>query len=162
MIIMSENLNEFIRKLSETYDPNSENSFISLYINRAMDKKFIDRRMNACESILKGNELKNFTKTVKDILDVLKKNAGDNIAIFASHNHNFLKYIPLHIKIENLMVVDSSPYLRPLARLQEEWESFTLLLISSNYAKIFSVSMGKVENTKKFSADIINKHKKGG
>ena len=162
MIIMSENLNELIRKLSETYDPNSENSYVSLYINRAMDKKFIDRRMKACEYILKGNELKNFTKTVKDILDVLKKNAGDNIAIFASHKHNFLKYVTLYIKIENLMVVDSSPYLRPLARLQDEWESFTLLLISSNYAKIFSVSMGKVKHTKKLSADIINKHKKGG
>jgi len=162
MIIMSENLSEFIRKLSEAYDPDSEDSFVSLYINRAMDKKFIDRRIKACESILKRDELKNFTNTVKDILDVLKKNTGDNIAIFASHKHNFLKYIPLHVKIENLMIVDSSPYLRPLARLQDEWESFTLLLISSNYAKIFSVSMGEVEHTKKLSADIMNKHKKGG
>ena len=28
------------------------------------------------------------------------------------------------------MIVDSSPYLRPLARIQDEWESFTLLMIS--------------------------------
>jgi len=158
MIIMSENLSEFTRKLSEVYDPDSEDNFVSLYINRVVDKKFIYRRIKACESILKGDELKNFTNTVKDILDVLKKNTGDNIAILASHKHNF----PLHIKVENLMIVDSSPYLRPLARLQDEWESFTLLLISSNYAKIFSVSMGKVERTKKLSADIMNKHKKGG
>ena len=162
MIIMSENLGELIRKLSETYDPDSENSFVSLYINRSMDKKFIDRRIKACESIIKGDELKNFTSTVKDILDVLKKNTGDHIAIFASHKHNFLRYIPLHVKIENLMIVDSSPYLRPLARLRDECESFTLLLISSNYAKIFSVSMGEVKHTKKLSADIMNKHKKGG
>jgi peptide chain release factor subunit 1 len=60
------------------------------------------------------------------------------------------------------LIVDSSPYIRPLARIQDEWESFTLLLVSSNYAKIFSVSIGQVENTKKLSADIINKHKKGG
>ena len=159
---MSENLSNFIRKLSEAYDPDSEDSFISLYINGAMDKKFIDRRIKACESILKGYELKNFTNTIKDIIDFLKKNTVDNIAIFASNKHNFLQYIPLHLKVENLMIVDSSPYLRPLARLQDEWESFTLLLINSNYAKIFSVSLGKVEHTKNFSADIMNKHKKGG
>ena len=159
---MSENLSDFIRKLSETYDPDSEDSFISLYINRTMDKKFIDRRIKACESILRGYELKNFTNTIKDIIDFLKKNTVDNIAIFASNKHNFLQYIPLHLKVENLMIVDSSPYLRPLARLQDEWESFTLLLINSNYAKIFSVSLGKVERTKNFSADIMNKHKKGG
>ena len=64
--------------------------------------------------------------------------------------------------MQNLLIVDSSPYIRPLARIQDEWESFTLLLISSNFAKIFSVSIGRVENTKKLSADIINKHKKGG
>ena len=127
-----------------------------------MDKKFIDRRIKACESILKRDELKNFTNTLKDILDILKKNTRDNIAIFASHKNNFLKYIPLHVKIVNLMIVDSSPYLRPLARLQDEWESFTLLLINSNYAKIFSVSMGEVTHTKKLSVDIMNKHKKGG
>jgi peptide chain release factor subunit 1 len=44
----------------------------------------------------------------------------------------------------------------------DEWESFTLLLVSSNYAKIYTVDLGRVEDTKKLSADIMNKHKKGG
>jgi len=162
MTIMAENLSEFIRKLSKEYDPDSENSFVSFYINRVVDKNFIDRRIKACESVLERNELKNFKNTVKNILDALKKNTGENIAIFASHKHNFLKHIILHVNIENLMVVDSSPYIRPLARLKDEWESFTLLLISSNYSKIFSVSMGEVKNSKKLTADIMNKHKKGG
>lgn len=99
---------------------------------------------------------------MKDIEDVIKKNKGNNIAIFTSHKHNFLKYLSLNVKIKNLLIVDSSPYLRPLARIHDEWESFTLLLVNSNYAKIFSISMGQVENTKKLSADIMNKHKKGG
>ena len=60
------------------------------------------------------------------------------------------------------MVVDSSPYLRPLARILDEWESFTLLIINSNSAKIFSITLGQIEVTKNLSADIMNKHKKGG
>jgi len=60
------------------------------------------------------------------------------------------------------LVVDSSPYIRPLARIHDEYESFTLLLVSSNYAKIFSISLGKIDDTKKLSKDIMNKHKKGG
>lgn len=159
---MPENLNEFIRELSEIYDRDSNDTYISIYLNKDANKKFIERRIKACESILQGEELKNFTNSMKDIKDVIKKNKGNNIAIFTSHKHNFLKYLSLNVKIKNLLIVDSSPYLRPLARIHDEWESFTLLLVNSNYAKIFSISMGQVENTKKLSADIMNKHKKGG
>lgn len=159
---MDENIDDIIRDLSEVYDPDSADSFVSLYINKDKADKFIDRRIKVCKSILKGENLKNFLDTMNSIESTLKKNIGDNIAIFASNKNNFLKYISLPVGLDNTLVVDSSPYIRPLARIQDEWESFTLLLVSTNYAKIFSVSMGVVEDTKKLSKDIMNKHKKGG
>ena len=159
---MSKNLNEFIRELSDIYDKDSNDTYVSVYLNKDTDKKFINRRVKACESILKGEELKNFSNSMEKIYDILKKNRRKNIAIFASHKHLFLRYLLLYVKTKNLLIVDSSPYLRPLARIHDEWESFTLLLVNSNYAKIFSISMGQVENTKQLSADIMNKHKKGG
>lgn len=159
---MTEKLGTFIKELSEVYDPDSKDTYISLYLNKHVDKKFIDRREKACKTVLKGEELENFTKTMEIVRGTLKKDIWKNIAIFSSHKHNFLKSILLSVSVENSLIVDSSPYLRPLARIQDEWESFTLLLISSNYAKIFSVSLGKVEQEKKLSADIMNKHKKGG
>lgn len=159
---MTENLNEFIKELSEIYDPESNDTYISLYFNKDTDRKFIDRRIKACRSVLKGELLKNFNNTIKDVEDTFAKNISGNIAIFASRKHNFLRYISLPVKVENSLIVDSSPYIRPLARIQDEWDSFTLLIVSSNYAKIFSVSMGNIADTKKLSADIMNKHKKGG
>lgn len=159
---MIKNLNELIRELSEIYDPDSSDTYVSLYVNKNSDRKFIDRRIRACRSILKGAILKNFNNTLKEIESFLKKYSLGSIVIFASHKHNFFRHILLSIELQDSLIVDSSPYIRPLARIQDEWESFTLLLVSSNYAKIFSVSIGKVENTKKLSADIINKHKKGG
>lgn len=159
---MQEDLGGFIRELSGVYDPDSMDTYVSLYLNKGINEKFIDRRVKACKSALKGEELKNFIETMEDIGDVLKRNIWNNIAVFSSHKHDFLKFILLSVPAENSLIVDSSPYLRPLARIQDEWESFTLLLISLNYAKIFSVSLGKVNHEKKLSADIMNKHKKGG
>jgi len=159
---MKENLSEFIRELSEIYDPDSMDIYVSLYLDKDRNRKFIDRRVKVCRAVLIGEELKNFISTMEDIRDALRKNTGSNIAIFSSHKHDFLKFITLSMPVKNSLIVDSSPYLRPLARVQDEWESFTLLLISSNYAKIFSISLGKIEHEKKLSADIMNKHKKGG
>ncbi len=159
---MTENLNELIRELSEIYDPDSIDTYVSLYVSKNSNRKFIDRRIRACRSVLKGDILKNFNDTIKDIERSLKKFFSGSIVFFASHKHNFFRRILLSVEVQKSLIVDSSPYIRPLARIQDEWESFTLLLVSSNYAKIYSVSIGKVENTKKLSADIINKHKKGG
>ncbi len=158
-----QDLNEFIREISEIYDKDSNDTFVSLYINRGSDKKIIDKRIQTCKSILKGHELDNFSKTMDEIDNFLRSsNIKHPIAIFASHKYNFINSIQLSVPIDSSLVVDSSPYIRPLARIQDEWESFTLVLISTNYAKLFSVSLGKVEHTKKLSKDIMNKHKKGG
>lgn len=159
---MKENIKELIRELSEIYDNNSENTFVSLYACKHNFRKFFNRRNRACRSLLEGDELKNFDKTIENIESVLKHFSSKSIGVFASNKHNFLKYISLSIELQNSLIVDSSPYIRPLARIQDEWESFTLLLVNSNYAKLFSISTGKVDDIKKLSTDIINKHKKGG
>lgn len=159
---MSEQLDEIIRELSEVYDADSKDSFVSLYVNKGDEEKFIERRMRACKSVFKGNELKHFEDTMDDVFNALKQTAWVSIAVFASRKHNFLKTISLTVGVDDILVVDSSPYLRPLARIQDEWENFTLVLMSSNYAKIFSVSLGKTEREKTLSKDIMNKHKKGG
>lgn len=159
---MKNDLDELIRELSEIYDVGSQDTFVTVYINKNSDVKFLDKREKACRSLLKGEEQKNFTNTIEEIREFLKKNAGDNLAIFASHKHDYFKPILLPIEVNNSLVVDSSPYIRPLARIQDEWESFTLVLLNSNYAKIFSVSLGKVESEKNLSKDIMNRHKKGG
>jgi len=159
---MTEDISKLIRELSEIYDSDSNDTYVSLYLNKRTNRKFLDRRIRACRSVLKADLLKNFNETMLNIEENIKKISGDNVAVFASKKHNYLSSFSLPMKIEDLLVVDSSPYIRPLARIQDEWESFSLVLVSSNYAKIFSVSLGRIDDTKKLSADIMNKHKKGG
>ena len=146
---MSEDLSRFIKELSEVYDPDNMDAYVSLYLNKNLDEKFIERRVKACKSVLKGDELRNFIDTMEEIKGVIKSKPRGDIVIFSSHKHDFLRYSSLDIGVENLLVVDSSPYLRPLARIQDEWELFTLLLISSSYAKIFSVSFIKKDGTER-------------
>ena len=159
---MKHDLQKIIRELSEIYDENSQDTYVSVYLNKNRDKAFLEKRVNICNSLLDGVEQKNFIETINDINEFLKRNTWNNLAIFASHKHEFFTSIPLHIAVNNSLIVDSSPYIRPLARIRDELESFTLVLLNSNHAKIFSVSLGKPEEEKHLSSDIMNKHKKGG
>ena len=161
--------NTDIKELSEVYDSESRDSFISLYLDIAsLDTKFVRRRRNICKSVLKGDKelSENFEEAMQMIEGYLNKNEREKgqqgLAIFASDIHNFFRAYKLGMPVENLLIVDTSPYIRPLARLVDEYEAFGLVLLDSQRAKIYVVSSGKVGYKKIYATDIINKHKKGG
>jgi len=94
---MDADLGKLLKELSEIYDVDSQDTYISFYINKGADAKFLERREYACTSLLKGEEQQNFRKTMEDIKEFLKKNVVHNGAIFASHKHHFLTYAHLSI-----------------------------------------------------------------
>jgi peptide chain release factor subunit 1 len=159
---MAEVLDGLVKELSEIYDEDSKNSFISLYKEKDSSMKYFEKRQKACKMVLTTEEKEYFSKTLDEINSFFKKNTHFQGAIFASKKYSYFKAIPLDIRITNTFIVDSSPYIRLLARILDEWESFTLLLLNSNYSKIYSISLGRVIDKKTLSSDIMNKHKKGG
>lgn len=136
-------------------------TFVTIYFD-GKDNKFLQRREKAIMAVLEGEERENFVKTMGDTKEFLREKIAENIAIFASHRHDYFKIINIPTKVKNALIVDSSPYIRPLAELTDSWGSSTLILLNSNHAKIFSVSYGEMEEKKRLSAHIMNKHKKGG
>ncbi len=158
-----------IKGLSGIYDPESRDSFISFYLNtKSLDNKFVEKRKKGCKYVLKGNRelYENFEKTMQKIEEYLDKNRVEKqqkgLVIFASDIHNFFRAYKLGLPLKNLLIVDTSPYIRPIARLIDEYETFGLVLLDSHRAKIYIVSSHKVKYKKKKAKDIMNRHKKGG
>lgn len=153
-----------VKELSAVYDNDSMDTFVSVYYD-GKDEKFIRKRERICRSILRGEELENFVRTMEKIRKFIERNPSE-IAIFASHKNDYFTAFPLSFDtgrdIKNALVVDSSPYVRPLAEAVDEWEAFTLILMNSNHAKIFSISCGEIIGGHEMSAEIMSKHKKGG
>ena len=150
-----------LKDLVHMYDQESMDTFVSLYFD-GRDAEFIQHREKAIQSVLKHDELKNFSKTMKRIMAYLRKNDTVNIAIFASDMHDFFEVVSLPATLKNTLIVDTSPYIRPLAEFADEWQAYTLVLLNSNHAKIFILSCGEIAEEEDLSADIMNKHKKGG
>ena len=159
---MTKEIDEIIKELSNLYDQDSKNTYISVYLNRQQDETFLKKRVHACEGLLKGEENENFLKTMEKINEFLIENKKKNISIFASDKYDVFTYLPLPIDINNALIVDSSPYIRPLVRIIDEWETYSLVLLNSHQAKVFSVELGVAEQKKNLTSHIMNKHKKGG
>jgi peptide chain release factor subunit 1 len=158
-----------IKNLSEIYDSGSRESFVSLYMNlEKTNERFIEKRKKACRSVLKGNSelIGNFDKTMQNIEKYLGMNGREHgqkgLAIFASNEYEFFRAYKLGVPVDDLMVVDASPYIRPLAKLVEDYETFGLVILDNHRARIYVVSSGRIEDKDRIAEDIMKKHKKGG
>jgi len=160
-----------IRSLSHMYDENNDETYISLYLDmkRGLNQKFLKRRTNACRGVLCDGDkkvLKNFDATLSLIEPNLSKKSilkgHKGTVIFASAVNEFIKIYHLPAPVSNTFVVDTSPYIRPLARMKDDYIDFLLLIISSSSASLFEISSEHVSYKKRLSKNIMNKHKKGG
>ncbi|UCE38461.1 MAG: hypothetical protein JSW00_04325 [Thermoplasmata archaeon] len=156
-----------LRELSEISD--TRPSFVSVYLNAMDDRteKFLNKRERDCLNALKQErELKEIFKKnmekVREFLKTGKTGGAKSYAIFSSSPKNFFYGYELPLEVENQLIVDTSPYIRPLAMLEEEWESMAIVLLDHSNARLYMISSAMIQDTKKMHKDIMNKHKKGG
>ena len=153
--------NESLKDLAIIHDEESMDTFVSLYFD-GRDEHFIRNREKAVESVLNREELETFMKTMEKIKTYLEGHKPSDIAVFASDKHDYFEVVSFPAEVENALVVDTAPYIRPLAEFADEWQAYTLVLLNSNHAKIFTFSCGEITEEEELSAHIKNRHKKGG
>lgn len=157
-----------IRELSDVYD--TEPTFVSVYLSLVDEHAphFLVKRQRECKKALKFDKelLEIFQENMKKIIDALDKNAfpphSRSAVLFSCVPKDFFKTYGLSLDVENQLVVDTSPYLRMLACLQEEYEDYATVLLDHNNAKLLIISAMDIIDSKKMHEDIMNKHKKGG
>lgn len=149
-----------LHQLSGIYDEQSSDTYVSLYYD-GRDGRFLRRRTKAIQRALDGHERENFNATMEHIHTHLDANSGP-VAIFASDRHDFFYAMQPTVTPDNALIVDSSPYIRPLAALADEYQAFALLLLNHHHARLYDISCSEVAITEELSTHIRSKHSKGG
>ena len=154
------------RHLSEIHADRPE--FVSLYLHTpdgVVDRTFIENRAREILSALAPHpRLKaTFDREVERITEAIEKKGthGESIVVFSSTARDILEYHELPLAVENMLVLDSSPYIKPLAFLYEEYEHFLIVMVDHNNGVIHSVA-GTIADTESIHKDIMHHHRKGG
>lgn len=156
-----------IRELAELYDDQSEDVYLSLYIDLS-DKGhevFIRRRARAiCAALGDREQIKNFERGVESALASIHslESKGRAAAAFLHIEEDFLRVGSLGARVDTTMVLDASPYILPLARFEDEYEEFLLVLIDGQHAEIHHVEQARGEQVGKASHTSLGRHKRGG
>jgi peptide chain release factor subunit 1 len=155
-----------IRSLAEIYD--ERDVYLSVYLpteNEHANRSFVAHRLRAIRKALDHDMLHNFDDTVAMLQDTLFSNhvhGERGRIVFASAPHSFLHVYRIALVPDPRLVLDTSPFLLPLAKLRDDYQDYWLLLIDSEEARLFLVRSDIMEERDHISVDLMNKHKKGG
>ena len=159
-----------LRALSEIYD--EKDVYLSVYMKSSSaaeldaSRSFISSRFKAMDKSLPADDLRQpFRSTmslVEESLASLPWKGERSRVIFACGPLSFLHVYRLGLEVETLVVLDTSPFLLPLARLRDDYEDYGLLLLNSQEARLFTIRSRLLEEKSQSSIDLMNKHKKGG
>ena len=158
-----------IRELAEVR--HERDVYLSVYLptssgeDRAENSTFVTRRAKAIAEALPRDLKESFRETMEVVEDPLfaEPIPGERGRIvFASAPASLLAVYRIGVEPDRTMVLDTSPFLLPLAKLRDDYMDYGLLLLDSKEARFFCVRSDVPEAVGSLSSDLMNKHKKGG
>lgn len=153
-----------LRKLAEM--TSNDRAFLSIYISGPQSIQKIEKRLESLKKIVKGNhdEHRHMEENMKMVHQYLQNNPMEKggLCIFCCWLLDYLEAIPLEAPVEDMVMVDSSPFIRPLAELQDEYENFAVVVADNKGARIHLVTSGTAETDEKIRGNVKNHVRVGG
>ena len=97
-----------------------------------------------------------------NVLDRFERNSTRGLALFSSTGAGFWQDVELSRPVRNQAVVAPHPDLLQLEAILETYESFCMVLVDSEKARIFLAELGRIEEQTGLVDDVPGRHDQGG
>lgn len=160
-------INLDLKKLAEMTAP--ERTFLSIYISGAQSINELEKKLNKLRRVLKTSEVNKdereyFDENVKTVEEYLHKYPlkTGSLCIFTCQAIGFFQAILLPGPINDVVRIDSYPYIRPLAELYDDYENVAVVVADNDRVRIFLVSSLVTGTEEVIKGNIKNHVKVGG
>ena len=155
-----------IRRLADLHDIRP--SFLSIYLDlsKGVDRAFLRKRKKECETALFGKreELSAFEDSFARAEKLLESavQTDTSLAIFVNPARGMVETYVLPGPVDDRVVFDSSPYIKPLVLLHHEYEEFIVVVLDHTHARIFLVAHFEILDEDDVCEEIVRHHRHGG
>lgn len=147
----------------------NEKTFLSVYLSSPKSLSDLDRRFERMHRVLNrggspGDENDHFQANAEVVREYLSKNPfkSGSLCLFSCWGLDFFRAYPLPVVCPDLVRFDSSPYIRPLAELEDEYENAAVVIADNRKARIFMVASSASGPESSVEGNIKNHVRKGG
>ena len=160
-------VNRDLKELADITTP--DRAFLSIYLSGSHSVTDIEKKLNKLRRVLKPGQMgkderEYFDENVKTIEEYLQKNPPQNesLGIFTSQAIDYFKVISLPSPVDNVVRIDSYPYIRPLAEIYDDYEDVAVVVADNEKVRIFIVSSSVSGSEEMIKGNIKNHVKVGG
>lgn len=153
-----------LRKLAELSA--DDRAFLSIYLSGPSSLDVVERRAKKIEKMLRDNsdESRHFAENMKLVDEYFDRHPfkSGSLCIFCCWLLDYFEVHELNVPVGDLIWVDSSPYIRPLAEFRDEYEDFAVVVADNKLSKIFLVTSGTAESEERVKGNVKNHVRVGG
>lgn len=152
-----------LRRLADMEGP--ERAFVSLYLASPDARAGLSQRAGRIDQVLpdEGPEREHFEQSLALIEKWLDDHSPKGPAcVFASWALDWVEGYELALPVPDRIDLGDAPYIRPLAHLQDEYETFAVVAADNDATRIFLVTSGEAELAERIKGGVKNHVKKGG
>jgi peptide subunit release factor 1 (eRF1) len=140
--------------------------FVSVYFQGRDGLDRLKARERNLRTMLEDSpdELEHFDLSMQMIREVLEENPtrAEGVCVFACALLDFVRGYPISMPLPNEIHVGPAPYIRPLAELQDEHQTFAVLACSNRATRIYLVTNEAVDSQERVRGGVKNHVRKGG
>ena len=140
--------------------------FVSVYYHGPDGLDSLKDRERNLRALLEDDpeEAEHFELSVQLIRDLLddQPSKAEGVCVFACAVLDFVRGYPLEMPVPREMVVGPAPYIRPLAELQDEYQTFAVVACSNDATAIYLVTNESIDEEERIRGGVKNHVRKGG
>lgn len=144
----------------------SERAFATLYIGAhtklsAFNKRIENIRTLVANSPTEAEYFENNLQLIEQHLEVCKR-GKHGLCVVACWALDMVHATSIDVPIADILHIGASPYIRPMAEFEDEYENFVVVMADNTDARIFVVTMAIAMHEASVDGDIKNHVRKGG
>lgn len=125
-------------------------------------KNLLKRTAETLDKAILKNVKADF-EAIESYITTNKRVFKKGLALLSCRARNFWKEYHVAIPFKNELVVDSTPYVKPLLDILDNYQRSAILLVDRESARLFLVHLGEIEEyAEVHTEDVPGRHKKGG
>ncbi len=142
---------------------------VSLFLNVSPQERKRSTYLSKFKNLVKSQPedkmslVKEDIEKIEKFLQSERESFKKSIVLYSCTKKDLWQRYDLNMELNDLMVIDKTPYTSPLVDLLDNYQKYGVLLVDKRTARVFLVFLGDIEEYGIIHhEDVPGKHKKGG